>query len=59
MPKDSSGVNSLSIIFDSYKQNSIKQMMQLERAGGEIGRTIYNTNMKLKLPENADWYSFP
>ena len=25
MPKDSSRVNSLSIIFDSYKQNSIKQ----------------------------------
>ena len=40
MPKDSSRVNSLSIIFDSYKQNSIKQMTQLERAGGEIGRNV-------------------
>ena len=58
MQKDLSRVNSLSIIFDSYKQNSIKKMMQLERAGGEIGRTVYNTNIKLKLPENADWYSF-
>ena len=45
MPKDSSRVNSLSIIFDSYKQNSIKQMTQLERAGEEIGRNVYITNM--------------
>ena len=58
MPKDSSSVNSLSIIFDSYKQNSIKQMTQFERAGGEIGRNVYITNMKQKMPQNADWYSF-
>ena len=30
MSKDSSKVSSLSIILDSYKQNSIKQMTQLE-----------------------------
>lgn len=56
MPKDSGRVNSLSIIFDSYKENSIKQMMQLERAGGEIGRDVYITNMKQKTPQNAHSY---
>ena len=33
-------------------------MTQLERAGGEIGRNVYITNMKQKIPQNADWYSF-
>ena len=56
MPKDSGRVNSLSIIFDSYKENSIKQMMQLERASGEIGRDVYITNMKQKTPQNAHSY---
>ena len=59
MPKDSSRINSLSIIFDSYKENSIKQMTQLERAGGEKGRNVYIRNMKQKLPQNVviylDW----
>ena len=33
-------------------------MTQLERAGEEIGRNVYITNMKQKMPQNADWYSF-
>ena len=33
-------------------------MTQLERAKGEIGRNVYITNMKQKMPQNTDWYSF-
>ena len=58
MPKGLSRVNSVSVRFDSYKQNSIKQVMQLERAGGEIGRNLYITNMKKKMVQNTAWCSF-
>ena len=58
MAKDSSRVKIISMIFDFYKQNSIKQMMQLEKAGEEMGRNVYITNVKQKMPQNADWYSF-
>ena len=58
MPKDSSRVNSISIILDSYKQNSIKQIRQLKRAWREIGRNVYITNMKQKKTQNADLYIF-
>ena len=40
MPKDSSRVNSLSIIFDSYKQNSIKQMTHLKEQGEKWEETF-------------------
>ena len=57
MPKGLSRVNSVSVRFDSYEQNSIKQVMQLERAGGEIGRNLYITNMKRKMVQNTAWCS--
>ena len=55
MPKVTK-VKRLFIIFDSYRENSIKQMTQLGR--GKPGRNVYITNMKQKKPKNSDWYSF-
>ena len=44
-------VKRLFIIFDSYRENSIKQMTQLGR--GKPGRNVYITNKKQKKPKNS------
>ena len=44
-------VKRLFIIFDSYRENSIKQMTQLGRE--KPGRNGYITNMKQKKPKNS------
>ena len=53
MPKNTSKVGKLFIVFDSYRNSSIKQLTQLRR--GTPGRNIYITNIKQKMPKSGDW----
>ena len=56
MPKNASGVGKLCIIFDSYRDSTIKQFTQMRR--GKPGRNVYITNMKQKMSKNKDWHTF-
>ena len=56
MPKNASGVGILCIIFDSYRDSTIKQFTQMRR--GKPGRNVYITNMKQKMSKNKDWNNF-
>ena len=48
MPDDNINVRSLNIVFDSYENQSIKQMTQIKRGKSSI--RVYITNMKQKMP---------
>ena len=48
-------VKQLLIIFDSYKEISIKQMTQLKNE--RLSWDVFITNLQKKMPNDFDWFS--
>ena len=55
-PNDTLNVRRLSIIFDSYEQSYIKQMMQRKR--GYSDNRVFITSLKQKMPQGKSFDAF-